>query len=122
MSKQSNKDKQKKYRRRRKTELNKLRKQSTRMNLKMYAIRDSKAEAFHPPFYKGTHGEAERDFRNLINDSQSQPSKYPEDFDLYYVGEWDRLSGKVQPLDTPQHIIKGVQLKENGVEPMKKLQ
>jgi hypothetical protein len=76
---------------------------------KMYSVRDAKAEVFKPPFYKQTHGEAERDFRMLCNDEKSIVAKYPEDFDLWYMGEFDDCSGKMQSLSSPQHIIKAIQ-------------
>ena len=59
------------------------------MELKAYSIRDAKGEIFNPPFYKRTHGEAERDFTTLVNDPQAQISKFPEDYDLWFVGGWD---------------------------------
>lgn len=77
---------------------------------KMFSIRDSKGEIFHPPFFKNTHGEAERDFKQLSKDDKSMVSKYPEDFDLYYIGEYDTKTGKMNPVETPQHIIKAVAL------------
>lgn len=80
------------------------------MQLKIYSLRDSKSEIFNAPFYKQTHGEAERDFRSLVNDDKSMVHKYPEDFDLYYLGDYDDNTGKVKPLDTPQHMVKAVQL------------
>lgn len=40
------------------------------METKVYSIRDSKAEIFNSPFYKKTHGEAERDFTSLVNDEK----------------------------------------------------
>lgn len=83
------------------------------MILRMYSIRDTKAEVFGAPFYKNTHGEAERDFQRLIRDEKSTVNQYPEDFDLYYLGDYDDQSGKVRPADSPQHIVKAVQLKQN---------
>lgn len=83
------------------------------MQFKMYSIRDSKAEIFHPPFYKTTHGEAERAFQDLTKDDKSTLSKHPEDFDLYYVGIYDDNTGKIVSPDTPQHIIKAVQFVSN---------
>lgn len=79
------------------------------MEHKIYSIRDSKAEVFNPPFFKKTHGEAERDFTTLCNDDKSTVFKYPDDFDLYHMGIYDDVSGKILPLDTPQHIVKAVQ-------------
>jgi len=80
------------------------------MILKAYSIRDAKAEVFNPPFYKNTHGEAERDFVRITQDEKSTVCKFPEDFDLYHVGEFDDRTGKFNPLDTPTHIIKAIQL------------
>lgn len=84
------------------------------MVLKAYSIRDAKAEIFHPPFYKHTHGEAERDFRTLTNDGKSNVNKFPEDYDLYYIGDYDDNTGKFHPTDTPQHQLKAVQVKETS--------
>lgn len=82
------------------------------MTLKIYSIRDQKAEIFNAPFYQKTHGEAERNFQELVNDEKSTVNKYPDDFDLYYLGEYDDNTGKFKTLDTPQHMMKAVQLKK----------
>jgi len=87
------------------------------MVLKIYSIRDSKAEIYHPPFYQQTHGEAERSFSKLDNDSKSMISDHPTDYDLYYLGEYDDQKGKIKSLDTPQHIIKAVELKKQTLAP-----
>lgn len=110
----TNKAKQKRYREKQKRALQELQRKVKLMELRMYSIRDAKAEAFNPPFYKNTHGEAERDFQNLTRDEKSMVSLYPEDFDLYYVGTYDNITGLVKPLDTPQHVVKAVQLKKTG--------
>ena len=75
---------------------------------KVFSIRDTKSETFHSPFYAPTHGEAERTFRTAVNDEKTMLHKYPEDFDLYFVGEWDQNSGKMTTMDTPQHIVKAI--------------
>jgi hypothetical protein len=80
------------------------------MTQKIYSIRDSKAEYFTQPFFKKTHGEAERDFTMLAKDEKSQIAQFPEDYDLYYIGDYDDQTGKMTPLDTPHHIIKAVQV------------
>lgn len=79
------------------------------MTFKMYSIRDTKTETYQPPWCKSTHGEAEREFRTVCNDKNSRLNMYPEDFDLYYLGEYDDVSGKMKCEDSPQHIIKAVQ-------------
>lgn len=72
---------------------------------RMYSIQDSKGETFHPPFYKNTHGEAERDFQELVKDPKSMLHKYPEDYHLYYVGDYDIRTGKIIPQNAPVHIL-----------------
>jgi hypothetical protein len=86
------------------------------MTQKIYSIHDAKAEYFTQPFFKKTHGEAERDFTQLVNDEKSQLHKFPEDYDLYYLGEYDDNTGKMTPIDTPQHIIKAIQIRSKSMQ------
>lgn len=81
------------------------------MLLKIYSIRDTKGEVFNTPFFQKTHGEAERNFRQLVSDEKSLVSKYPLDFNLYYIGEYDDQTGKIEPLTAPQHIMEAVAAK-----------
>ena len=78
------------------------------MEMKAYSIRDAKAEVFNTPFFNKTHGEAERNFQQLVKDEKSLVSKYPEDYDLYHLGNYDDRTGVFYPLDTPQHITKAI--------------
>lgn len=82
------------------------------MELKLFSIRDSKGEVYNTPFFQKSHGEAERSFRELIKDEKSMVSKYPDDFDLYYLGTYDDQTGVIKPTDTPQHLVKAVALKQ----------
>lgn len=76
--------------------------------MKMFSVRDTKTEIYGPPFYSITHGEAERSFRQLANDPQSKVNKFPEDFDLYHIGEFDDETGKIEALPSPKHVIKAI--------------
>ena len=78
------------------------------MILKVFSIRDTKGELYHSPFFKTAIGEAERDFHAVVNDKSTTLSKYPEDFDLYFLGEFDNVTGKMKSLDTPHHLVKAV--------------
>jgi len=82
------------------------------MRLKAFTIRDSKGEVFNTPFFQKTHGEAERSFMELTRDPKSMVSKYPDDFDLYYIGEYDDQTGVVKSLETPQHLAKAATIKQ----------
>lgn len=81
------------------------------MILKVYSIRDAKAEVYNTPFYQKSHGEAERNFQTLVKDEKSTVAQYPDDFDLYFIGEYDDNKGTFSTLDTPQHIAKAVSFK-----------
>lgn len=85
-------------------------KKGAKMRLKVFAIRDTKAEVYNTPFYQQSHGEAERNFQTLVNDNKSTVSQYPEDFDLYFLGEYDDNLGTFFT-EPPKHVIKAVQLK-----------
>jgi hypothetical protein len=86
--------------------------QEDKVILKMFTIRDAKAEVFNTPFFQKTHGEAERSFRSACQDEKTNIFKYPEDFDLYYLGEYDDQTGKFKPMDTPVHCVKGIECKK----------
>lgn len=83
----------------------------------MYSIRDQKAECFNTPFFKTTHGEAERDFRVAVNDENTSLNQFPDDFDLYFVGTYDTNTGRLTSLDTPQHVIKAVRCLKPKLQP-----
>ena len=76
----------------------------------MFSVRNAKGEFFNPPFISHTKGSAERTFQTLCNDPQSDIARYPEDYDLYYMGDFDDIKGTMIPLDTPEHLVKAVQL------------
>ncbi len=77
----------------------------------MYSIYDAKAQIFHPPYFNLTHGEAERTFGQIVNDEKTQISQFPEDFDLYHIGEYNDSTGKMSPNETPKHMLKAIALK-----------
>nr|QJB20094.1 MAG: nonstructural protein [Microvirus sp.] len=82
------------------------------MQLKIFTIRDSKGECYNTPFFQKTTGEAERSFRELVNDQKSMVSKYPDDFDLYMVGEYNDQTGVIEPMDTPLHLVKAINVQK----------
>lgn len=84
------------------------------MTRKVYSIRDSKSEVFLTPFLDLTHGAAERNFHQLVNDEKSRINIYPDDFDLYYLGEFDDVKGTYYPLQNPELLVKGILLFEKA--------
>lgn len=64
------------------------------MKLKVYCVYDSKGENFGQPFFFDCRANALRSFQEAAADGQSQICKFPADFTLFEIGEWDRLSGE----------------------------
>lgn len=72
----------------------------------IYALRDTKTESFTPPFVSPTPGAAERFFQDVLNDPQTQPGKFPGDFELWSLGTYDDKSGRLTPYD-PRLCVTG---------------
>lgn len=83
------------------------------MKNRVFSIRDHKTESFSPPFTSRTLGEAQRSFSELINDGRSTPSKYPQDFSLYEIGQWDIESGLIEPKNPITLIQHATEIKQS---------
>lgn len=73
--------------------------------LNLFAVRDSKAEAFMPPFTATNKGLAIRSFTDAVNDKSSIFSKYPDDFVLYDLGTFDESTGIITSSDVLAPVI-----------------
>jgi len=68
------------------------------MILKVFAVRDMKAQAFLQPFYSPSLGSALRAFGDAVGDVSCPFSKHPEDYVLYEIGAYDDNSGDLESL------------------------
>lgn len=68
------------------------------MTIHYYSIYDRKAKSFGEllSFPSCEKEAAKRWFRDIVlnNDPKNYIAKYPEDFDLYYIGFFDKSSGE----------------------------
>ena len=71
--------------------------------MKLYSIYDSKAVAYRSLFAADTDGLASR----MVSDSVAGTDlgRYPEDFAVYCLGEWNVQSGSISPLVPPRHVV-----------------
>lgn len=74
------------------------------MVLKIYSVYDSKAEAYIPPMFYQSKGQALRQFSEVANDKTHQIGKYPEDFTLFEIGEFNDSNCKFTLYDTPYSL------------------
>lgn len=77
----------------------------------LVAIRDKKAEFFHPPYAVPTEAMAIRGFGDAVLKGNSDLSAHPEDFCLFKVGEYNQLNGKVIPVE-PLSIASALDFKD----------
>lgn len=80
--------------------------------MKIYSIRDSKAEIYNTPFYSRNAQTAIRDFTAGVNDPNSGLGRNTADYDLFEIGGWDEESGRIVALDAPKHLVNGIDVRK----------
>lgn len=78
------------------------------MTMLVYSIFDEKAAVFGVPFFMKNKGIALRAFGDLIKDGNTSINKHPDDFKLYYLGEFDDNSGSLVSCKQPEFIAHAV--------------
>lgn len=68
------------------------------------SVYDSKVQAFAQPFFMRTRGEALRGWIDVCNDVSTQFYKYPEDFSLMELAEYDESTGRFDNLPAPSNL------------------
>jgi hypothetical protein len=79
--------------------------------MKIFSIHDSKAEAYLPPIYFKTAAEAIRAFSTACEDSQTQFFKYPADFTLVELGEFDEPTASIATHKLPRILSNASEFK-----------
>lgn len=69
----------------------------------VYAVRDKKMGEYGPPVAVNHEIEAERWFEGLVN-GDGVVGRFPGDFALYLIGEYDPVSGAMIPKAPVFHI------------------
>lgn len=67
------------------------------MKLKVFALRDVKADAFGSPFFVPNDGIARRVLSEWVRQPGSDVAKYPAEFMLFEIGEYDNESALLTP-------------------------
>ncbi|AXL14593.1 nonstructural protein [Microviridae sp.] len=59
------------------------------MKINAYTIFDKKSGLYNKPFYLVNHQVALRSVSQLVTDENSECAKNPEDYSLWFIGEYD---------------------------------
>lgn len=84
------------------------------MKLVVVSIYDRAASAYSRPVYTASTGLAIRSFQDECNrDAQdNEVFKHPEDFDLFYLGDFNDEDGFLDQLERPQLLMTASQAKK----------
>ena len=80
------------------------------MKHNVFAVYDTKANAYLTPFFLPTVGMAVRVFSDCVNSDSHQFGAHPEDYTLFQLGIWDDATCQFEKLETKKAIHNGVEL------------
>lgn len=69
------------------------------MKKQMFSVFDSKSGIYSQPFTSINLGTALRDFSAACNDKGTELHKYPLDFSLMHIAEFDDDTGTITPIN-----------------------
>lgn len=78
--------------------------------MEFYAVYDKKAMCFFPPFTTENNVQAIRGIDEAVNSSGSVLNRYPDDFALYYLGDFDNKKGKISQKEMNELVCECRQL------------
>lgn len=82
----------------------------------LVALHDRKAGLWYTPMNVRTEAEAVRVFGEALRDPNGMCGKYPSDFGIFHVGDYDPTAGRIVALDDPRCLIMGDALVRRLVE------
>lgn len=79
------------------------------MILKVFTVYDQAAKAYLQPFFTATTTQAIRTFREIVNQKDHLFNKYPGDYTLFELGEWDDNSAAFHDYEVPVKLGLGLE-------------
>lgn len=77
--------------------------------LKMFSVFDKAVDAFMPPVFLRSKGEAVRQLQDAVKDENHQFYQHPHSFHLYYLGDYDEGKGQFRCPDIPEPIMGAIE-------------
>lgn len=72
--------------------------------MNVFTVYDSAARRYLEPFFAETVEVACRMFRALVNKEGHQFQRFPEDYTLFHIGEYDAETGMLLALPAPHSL------------------
>lgn len=86
------------------------------MKTKMFSVYDCKAEAYLPPFFMRSTGEALRGFIEIVNDASHAFSRHPGDYTLFELGEFEDTTGQFELFNVKKNLGTALEHKRKPAE------
>lgn len=83
------------------------------MNMFIFSVLDTKANAYLQPFFLPNDQMAIRTFTDCVRDEKHNFGMHPEDYHLVQVGLWDQIHGTITPEAAPITLITGTAAKSS---------
>ena len=74
------------------------------MKQMVFSVFDSVAAVYGNPIFVVNRGIAVRSFSDAVSDSASSLAKHAADYKLYFLGEFDTVSGELIKLRAPEFV------------------
>lgn len=86
------------------------------MTVQLFTVYDAAARMYLEPFHAKTVEFALRQFRSTVEQGEHMFAKYPEDYTLFLVGEFDCETAILTPLAAPQSLGNALQFVDTPAE------
>lgn len=80
------------------------------MKLNVYSVYDKAAKVYSPAFNAQNNAVALRMFDSACKNPDTQVAKYPQDYELYLLAEWDDNTGEYKNVSPVQRIIQAAEM------------
>lgn len=86
------------------------------MELQVFSVFDSAANAYTQPFFERSLGTAIRAFQDACQTEGHQFWKHAADYTLFHIGVWNEDTGKVTMLDAHVPLGNGLEYRSPELE------
>lgn len=76
------------------------------MRMLMFSIYDSKTGLYQVPFVAHNKAHAMRTVTDFLHSDKSPISRFPTDYELYEIAQFDDCTGIITSLSAPVHVCK----------------
>lgn len=76
----------------------------------MFAVYDTKAEAYLLPFFCQTKGQALRSFDDAVNSQDHQFNRHAKDYTLFHLGSYDEQTGEIVPFAKAMALVNALEV------------